>query len=71
MGLTRAKTESRWGIEFACDKVTIHREGDRLVIQPIRRKDLLEVLAGMDALEPEDQFPDIDDTFLPLRDVQL
>ncbi len=49
----------------------IHRDGDRLIIEPVRRRSLLAVLADLEPLEPEDQFPDIDDSLLPLRGVDL
>ncbi|MCX8571118.1 antitoxin [Aminobacter sp. MET-1] len=57
--------------ELPGEKVMIHREGDRLIIEPIRRKDLLEVLAGLTPLGPEDEFPDIDDGLLPLKEIHL
>ena len=49
----------------------IHRDGERLIIEPVRRKTLLEVLAGLKPLGPEDQFPDIDDTLLPAKEIDL
>jgi antitoxin VapB len=57
--------------ELPGDRVLIHREGDRLVLEPLRRRNLLEVLAGLEPLGPDDQFPDIDDTLLPARAVDL
>jgi antitoxin VapB len=54
--------------EMPGDRVMIHRDGDRLILEPVRRRSLLAVLAD---LEPEDQFPDIDDNLLPLRGVDL
>ncbi len=57
--------------EFPCEKVMIHQDGERLIIEPMRRKNLLEVLADMEPLEPEDHFPDIDDTLLPVKDIDL
>jgi antitoxin VapB len=57
--------------ELPGDRVLIHREGDRLVIEPVCRKNLLEVLAELHPLGPEDQFPEIDDSLLPLKDVDL
>ena len=56
---------------FPGDRVMIHRDGDRLIIEPLRRKDLLEVLAGLDPLGPEDLFPDVDDTLLPAKAIEL
>lgn len=57
--------------ELPGDRVLIHREGDRLIIEPVRRKNLLEVLAALEPLDPEDAFPDIDDTLLPPKDIDL
>lgn len=57
--------------ELPGDRVMIHRDGDRLIIEPVRRQNLLDVLAGLDPLGPEDQFPEIDDTLLPARAVDL
>jgi antitoxin VapB len=57
--------------EMPGDRVTICRDGDRLIIEPVRRKNLLEVLAGLEPLGPEDQFPEIDETLLPARDIDL
>jgi antitoxin VapB len=57
--------------EFPGDRVKIHKDGDRLIIEPINRKSLLEVLHQLEPLGPEDQFPEIDESLLPLRDVDL
>ncbi|CTQ34648.1 antitoxin [Jannaschia rubra] len=57
--------------ELPGTSVMIHRDGDRLVIEPVRRKNLLEVLAGLKPLAPQDGFPDIDDDLPPVRDVDL
>ena len=57
--------------ELPGDRVMIHREGDRLVLEPIERKNILEVLASLEPLGPEDQFPDIDDTLLPAKAIDL
>ena len=57
--------------ELPGDRVMIHRDGDRLIIEPIRRKNLLEVLAGLEPLGPEDQFPDVDASLLPMKDIDL
>ena len=42
----------------------IHREGDRLIIEPVPEAGLLALLAGWAPLE--DSFPDVDETLLPL-----
>lgn len=57
--------------ELPGDRVMIHRDGDRLILEPVRRRSLLAVLADLVPLGPEDQFPDIDDTLLPPREVDL
>ncbi|EJT01915.1 SpoVT/AbrB domain-containing protein (plasmid) [Rhizobium sp. CCGE 510] len=57
--------------ELPGDRVMIHRDGDRLIIEPVRRKNLLDVLAGLQPLSPEDLFPDVDETLLPAKDIDL
>lgn len=57
--------------ELPGDRVLIHRDGDRLILEPVPRRDLLQVLADLAPLGPEDDFPDIDATLLPARGVDL
>ena len=57
--------------ELPGDRVLIHREGARLIIEPVTRRNVLEVLAELQPLAPEDQFPEIDDSLLPPRDIEL
>jgi antitoxin VapB len=57
--------------ELPGDRVLIHQDGARLIIEPMARKNILQVLADLQPLGPEDQFPEIDDDLLPLRDVEL
>ena len=53
--------------ELPGDEAVIRKEGARLVIEPVKKKSLLELL---DSLEPiEDEFPPIEE--LPLDDVEL
>ena len=47
-------------------EATIRKVGDRLILEPARRKSLLEVLAAMTPLAPGDEFPDVDETLAPL-----
>ena len=55
--------------ELDGDEAIIHREGDRLIIEPIRKGKLLALLATLEPLE--ESFPDIDETLPPLDDVEL
>lgn len=57
--------------EIPGDRVNIYRDGNRLIIEPVRRKNLVEVLAGLDPLGPEDQLPDMDETLLPAKEIDL
>ncbi len=55
--------------EFEGDEAIMHKEGDRLILEPIRKGRLLALLS---TLEPLDEpFPEIDDDLLPLDDVNL
>jgi antitoxin VapB len=45
--------------ELPGTEVEMHREGDRLVIEPIKRSSLIEYLKNKEPLDEE--FPDIDD----------
>ena len=55
--------------ELEGEQALIHKEGDRLIVEPIRKGRLLALLASLDPLtEP---FLDIDDDLPPLDDVQL
>lgn len=57
--------------ELPGDRVMIHRDGQRLILEPVRRKNLLEVLSDLEPLGPEDEFPNIDDTLQPAREIDL
>ena len=55
--------------ELEGDEATIRKEGDRLIVEPIRKGRLQQILASLDPItEP---FPDIDDDLPPLDDVRL
>ncbi|MGL1832989.1 antitoxin [Rhodocyclaceae bacterium SMB388] len=55
--------------ELDTDEAIMHRDGDNLVIQPVRKRRLLALLA---TLEPEgDAFPDVDSDLLENDDVEL
>lgn len=55
--------------ELEGDEAIIRREGDHLVIEPVRAAGLLALLATLQPLE--DTFPDVDETLPPLNDVPL
>lgn len=56
--------------ELPGDEVMVHREGNRLIIEPITKKrGLLETLAELQPLEEE--LPDVDETLTPLDDIDL
>jgi antitoxin VapB len=53
--------------ELQGDEAIIHREGDRLIIEPVRKGGLLSLL---DRLQPIDEpFPDVDEALPALDDV--
>lgn len=55
--------------ELEGKKATIRKEGDKLIIEPIRKKGLIEVLATLKPLD--EYFPDIDENLLPLDSIDL
>ena len=55
--------------ELPGDEAVIHKEGDRLIIEPVKKKSLLNLLATW---QPSDEgLPDVDRGLLPLDDVEL
>ncbi len=57
--------------EFELDgnEALLRKEGDRLIVEPIRKGRLLELLGTLKPLE--ESFPDIDENLLPLDDIVL
>lgn len=55
-------------LELPGSEVLLRKEGTRLIVEPIPRKSLLEVLSTWGPLDEE--FPDIDD-LEPIEDVNL
>ncbi|CBS90556.1 antitoxin [Azospirillum lipoferum] len=53
--------------ELPGESVFISRDGDRLIIEPIRKKGLLALLESWEPLEEE--FPDIDDQPVAPKDI--
>lgn len=50
-------------------EVLLRKEGDRLIVEPIRRLSLLSLLVTLEAIA--ENFPDIDERLLPLDGVTL
>lgn len=58
--------------EFSGSRVLIHKEGDKLIIEPEPKTNLIDMLKSLSPLGPEDDFPDdIDSTLIPLKSVDL
>lgn len=56
--------------ELPGEEVIIHKEDDRLIIEPVKKKPtLLEILAKLEPIE--DDFPDVDAGLPPLDDIKL
>jgi antitoxin VapB len=53
-------------LELPGNQAVLRKEGNRLIVEPMPRRSLLELLSTWDALEEE--FPEIDD-LEPLEDV--
>jgi len=55
--------------ELEGDEAVLRKEGDRLIIEPVRKGRLLALLA---TLEPQEEtFPDVDADLEPVEDVEL
>lgn len=50
--------------EFEGDEAIVHKEGDRLIVEPVRRGRLLALLLTLDPID--EPFPDVDEGQLPL-----
>ncbi len=55
--------------ELPGDAALMHREGNRVVIEPIRKAGLLALLATLEPIEEE--FPDFDAGLQPAREIDL
>jgi antitoxin VapB len=56
-------------LELEGDEAIIHKEGDRLIVEPVRKGRLLALLATLPPLE--EPFPDVDEDLAALDDVAL
>lgn len=55
--------------ELAGDEAIIRKEGDCLIVEPVKKGKLLALLATLEPLE--DSFPDVDKSLPPLDDVKV
>ncbi|TAK53046.1 MAG: AbrB/MazE/SpoVT family DNA-binding domain-containing protein [Gammaproteobacteria bacterium] len=55
--------------ELEGDEAILRKEGDRLVIEPVRKGRLLALLDSLRPLKQE--FPDVDDDLAPLDEAEL
>jgi antitoxin VapB len=56
-------------LNLSTDEVTIRQEDDKLIIEPLRKKSLLEVCATLEDIEED--FPDVNQGLLPLDNIEL
>lgn len=54
---------------LASKEVTLSKEGDRLIIKPVEKRSLLEVIATLTGIEED--FPDVDSDLPPLDDINI
>ena len=55
--------------ELEGDEAILRKEGNRLIVEPVEKKGLLKILAGLKKLD--ETFPAIDDELLPLDDIKI
>ena len=55
--------------ELKGDEAIMRKEGNRLIVEPLKKTGLLLVLSGLQAVE--DQFPDIDADLADLDEIDL
>ena len=55
--------------ELDADEAVLRKDGDRLIIEPVRKGGLLAVLASLEPLE--NNFPDVDADLPTLNDVDI
>jgi antitoxin VapB len=57
------------GFTFSSTEFILRQEEDRLILEPIQKKSLLELLSSLDDLDEE--FPDVEEGLLPLDNIDL
>jgi antitoxin VapB len=55
--------------ELEGEEALIHKEGDRLIVEPVRKGRLLAILSSLEPLD--EPFPDVDEDLPPLDDKAL
>lgn len=55
--------------ELPGNEAIMRRDGERLVIEPLRKRGLSALLKTFEPLDEE--FPDVDEGLLPLKDIKL
>ncbi len=55
--------------ELEGDEAILRKDGDRLIVEPVRKGRLLSLLASLAPLD--EPFPDVDQDLMPLDDVAL
>jgi antitoxin VapB len=55
--------------ELSSDEVVVRKVGESLIIEPVKRLSLLALLATF--TEDEDEFPDVDQSLIPLDDISI
>jgi len=55
--------------ELEGEEAILRKEGDRLIIEPVRKGQLLTLLASLEPLE--EKFPDVDEDLAHLDEVEL
>ena len=55
--------------EFEGNEAIVRKEGDRLIVEPVRKGRLLALLGSLEPLD--ESFPDVDEDLVPLDDVDL
>jgi antitoxin VapB len=55
--------------ELEADEAILRKEGDRLIVEPVRKGRLLSLLASLEPLD--ETFLDVDEDLAPLDDLEL
>lgn len=56
-------------LTLSTSEVIIRQEDGKLIIEPYKKKSLLEVFVNLDDIDEE--FPDVDEGLLPLDDIEI